>query len=138
MAGADPVDDLLSRVEVGPGALDDLLLTLLCDAIVQSHELQVLQSGPAVSNCRPRVRPEGFEPPTFRSVAGRSNPLSYGRLLFRDYLAHSVSTHEALGPAHHPRGRRFRTRCEVPAETNQGIPQGSAAEAQGFEPWKGL
>ncbi|MEA2447951.1 MAG: hypothetical protein QOK47_1588 [Actinomycetota bacterium] len=25
------------------------------------------------------VRPEGFEPPTFRSVAGRSNPLSYGR-----------------------------------------------------------
>jgi hypothetical protein len=51
-----------------------------------------------------RVRPEGFEPPTFRSVAGRSNPLSYGR---------------------------------NKARVTGGL-LGAGAEAQGFEPWKGL
>ena len=41
------------------------------------------------------VRPEGFEPPTFRSVAGRSNPLSYGRI--------GPSLPEAGGPEPCPR-----------------------------------
>jgi hypothetical protein len=56
----------------------------------------------------PSVRPEGFEPPTFRSVAGRSNPLSYGRNIVQNTTAEVI------------------------------LPCSAGAEAQGFEPWKGL
>jgi hypothetical protein len=40
-----------------------------------------MQYGRACGRSLLLVRPEGFEPPTFRSVAGRSNPLSYGRMI---------------------------------------------------------
>jgi hypothetical protein len=65
------------------------------------------------------VRPEGFEPPTFRSVAGRSNPLSYGRLQSKKTNA----LRPGVGPVHSAR-----------YEGSRCIPD---AEARGFEPRKG-
>jgi hypothetical protein len=66
---------------------------------------------PPVAALHAFVRPEGFEPPTFRSVAGRSNPLSYGRL--------RCEKTNAAGRKRYPRAELW------------------DAEARGFEPRKG-
>src|SRR5579884_3125871 len=43
-------------------------------------------------SCSELVRPEGFEPPTFCSEDRRSNPLSYGRLIYSVYYSNRVIT----------------------------------------------
>jgi hypothetical protein len=83
---AHPVDHFLPVVEVGPGASEDDVVSLLRDAPDEAHGEQPSGSSAESKVTRKETspetlaRPEGFEPPTFRSVAGRSNPLSYGRI----------------------------------------------------------
>src|SRR4028118_1348973 len=81
---ANPLDDFLTLVKVRAGMTLDELAALLGKARQQT---QPLDRPFLTGDCGVVVRPKGFEPLTFRSVAGRSNPLSYGRKHWKESSA---------------------------------------------------